>query len=755
MKQKKTKLRTHKVTYAHRKSYRKRHIGGLFIVGVLLFVVATNAATYFAATSYKREIASDSIPVAKGTSAASDVRSSYGFTVSYDSKRYFASAIDNSSGGLHLGGELATTRTYETIRLSEQGYGESQGNSLLVKYLPTVKGKTDLTAIEDEYALSGSPAAAKGASSELYMSDALFRRTVWQRTISAGSVKLPTSFVTYTGIVDGSPLILTVHAGLTTTTDRADNIAKMVRLSQSTAQNVSYDSDVLRKKAESFQLLDTLMMTSSVSAASSAPTYTGAERISTTYGASVVKVYNTVAGDIAVDGTTVIKDYLGSVTGSGFVVSGKGDIATNGHVVVNDVRDITITTALKQASAGNTQLFQTLLQMSGATAADFAGITDQTELRKKIIEKLYQIGDGRFKFVNEKTNLLVGLSEDQIDSKELIEQTQKKLTYKERATIKQAKLVSFDFGSQLLRSATGTFKNSDVALIRIEGLGYPNVALGSVDAVSQGSRLNIVGFPGIGSNNGLIDKTQTSATLTTGSVSAIKKDTNKRTLIETDAGIGHGNSGGPAFSDDGQVVGIATYTVDPGQGDGVLSYVRDISDFTELADKSSVDYKTVSETQVAWNLGIDKFYDAHYKSAIPYFKKAQSLYENHPRAAQMIAVSERRIAEGKNIDDASIVPGLVMVSTVLLLIAGGVIMIMVVRHHKAHAVYQQHVGAGTAPPLTPDTPPQYMVAYPQPQQYPAQPTSPGVAQTSNTSPVQEPIPPQPVPSQYDPNQQSH
>jgi hypothetical protein len=89
-------------------------------------------------------------------------------------------------------------------------------------------------------------------------------------------------------------------------------------------------------------------------------------------------------------------------------------------------------------------------------------------------------------------------------------------------------------------------------------------------------------------NDDITDASEAIVTLTKGTVSSIKNASgSSNKLIETDALIGHGNSGGPAFSESGQVVGISTYA-SFAQLDATYNYVRDIADLKELLSTKSI-----------------------------------------------------------------------------------------------------------------------------------------------------------------------
>ncbi|HZQ87686.1 MAG TPA: trypsin-like peptidase domain-containing protein [Acidimicrobiales bacterium] len=101
----------------------------------------------------------------------------------------------------------------------------------------------------------------------------------------------------------------------------------------------------------------------------------------------------------------------------------------------------------------------------------------------------------------------------------------------------------------------GTSPADDVALVQVEGVsGLPTVALGSSGALQVGDSVVTVG-------NALA--LEGGPTVTTGIVSALNRSIDTDTgslsnLIQTDAPINSGNSGGPLLNSSAQVVGMNT-----------------------------------------------------------------------------------------------------------------------------------------------------------------------------------------------------
>ncbi|MBQ9079882.1 MAG: trypsin-like peptidase domain-containing protein [Clostridia bacterium] len=110
---------------------------------------------------------------------------------------------------------------------------------------------------------------------------------------------------------------------------------------------------------------------------------------------------------------------------------------------------------------------------------------------------------------------------------------------------------------------------SDLALIKIDASGLPAAELGNSDELIVGELAVAIGTPA-----GL----DFAGTTTDGIISAISRDTKiyddtgvmvkRMTLIQTNAAVNPGNSGGPLINDRGQVIGIITMKLS-GDYDGI------------------------------------------------------------------------------------------------------------------------------------------------------------------------------------------
>jgi hypothetical protein len=107
-----------------------------------------------------------------------------------------------------------------------------------------------------------------------------------------------------------------------------------------------------------------------------------------------------------------------------------------------------------------------------------------------------------------------------------------------------------------------TMGGKDVSIVKIDGNNLPTVRLGDSNKVHIQESMRVIGYPGAASPLGLSLIGMESLfvpTVTNGHVSAVKIDFKGQPVIQSDAAITHGNSGGPAFNGAGEVIGIATF----------------------------------------------------------------------------------------------------------------------------------------------------------------------------------------------------
>jgi serine protease Do len=143
---------------------------------------------------------------------------------------------------------------------------------------------------------------------------------------------------------------------------------------------------------------------------------------------------------------------------------------------------------------------------------------------------------------------------------------------------------NFNDGSKLKAELVGRDTKSDIAVLRVKpGKAIKAVKFGNSDKMRVGDWVMAIGNPfGLGGS------------VSVGVVSARNRDINAGPyddFIQTDAAINRGNSGGPLFNMDGDVIGINTAIISPSGGsigigfaipsDSVMPIVAQLREFGE------------------------------------------------------------------------------------------------------------------------------------------------------------------------------
>jgi S1-C subfamily serine protease len=121
--------------------------------------------------------------------------------------------------------------------------------------------------------------------------------------------------------------------------------------------------------------------------------------------------------------------------------------------------------------------------------------------------------------------------------------------------------VTLDSGAELTAAVVGTDSATDLAVIRIFGSGLPAAELADTESLRVGQLVIAIGDP-LGFHS----------TVTTGVVSALGRSLSAKdgrlieNVIQTDAALNPGNSGGPLVDTHAKVVGINTAIIPTAQG---------------------------------------------------------------------------------------------------------------------------------------------------------------------------------------------
>ena len=195
-------------------------------------------------------------------------------------------------------------------------------------------------------------------------------------------------------------------------------------------------------------------------------------------------------------------------------------------------------------------------------------------------------------------------------------------------------------------------KGKDVAIIKIPGKNFPTIPLGNSDAVKEGHELLVIGYPGIvqdlTSGRALSVVSLLIPTVSKGIVSALRTDVTGSPVIQTDATISGGNSGGPAVNTDGEVIGIASWMAGrtahrEGGSYGMFVPINQAKVFVNQAGFTPQS----GLTDQIYRRALELFWDGKYVKALAEFKRVEEFYPRHPTAQKYILECNERIAKGE------------------------------------------------------------------------------------------------------------
>lgn len=661
----------------HAKPIRRRHL--LLLMVSLVFVAALLlevAAIITRQTVDPRSLFSQS---ATGTEEVKTkmVRSSYGFGFVFNPDQFTATIHKNESGQSIAEEDLNKNTALAGITLkplpsyvpaseaaTELEIRAETDAAAFATYKNNYPRKTDITAITADY--FAPPTTNLATITEESRTTELLGGGMATKTVYAVAPKFAgnmTRTIVWSTQLENRPVSITIRG----ITDGA-NIPSTMQLILQSVQ-ISKDSSV---KGLSFF-------------AKKPQPIVGEAYVADLVSPAVVKIYHTVCGSLQFSGNQLAADTCINKTGSGFIVSNDGYVATNGHVVVYSAKDMLVDALLQ-----NKYLLQKYLTGLGLNSKQVPEVIARADLTAAAVGKVYDIPDGSLRLRNQReiTVAATGKNALMLNSEEDL----KKLTtsFKQTSDLRQAAVVGYDYKSKdklnIITKSSNGFSASDVALLKIEVQDAPFIKLADV-AARQTQVVTLFGFPG-DADNELIDASTIDVTVTKGTINAVRDAAGgDGKLYQTDADASRGNSGGPAVNDGGSVIGLLTYRYDSGQsGDAAKSYVRDIKDFKDLLQTKNVTLSNNGEVQGLWNEGLDLYGRHYYSEALKKFERVRSLYPSHRLAEQYVDMSRQAIVSGKDVKDPSM--------SVLLLLGGtgiggaGAAMYFIARHYGRHKLYK-------------------------------------------------------------------
>lgn len=219
--------------------------------------------------------------------------------------------------------------------------------------------------------------------------------------------------------------------------------------------------------------------------------------------------------------------------GTGFIVTPDGYLVTNAHVVETNEEELNLQFAmssLEQYAVEAANLFEEEMRRSGyqMSQAEWDGIATE----------YYYLLAQSMEIENLKTSYQCFIG-----------------------NVAPGSDVSAKGKGLDLRKIGEPIPGKDVAILKMDGNNFPTVTLGDDTKLRTGDRVYAMGYPAVATLSDTLNVTQAiqEPTLTQGIISARKEMSGGWSILQTDAAIHGGNSGGPLFNEAGEVIGINTF----------------------------------------------------------------------------------------------------------------------------------------------------------------------------------------------------
>ncbi|MEM6997514.1 MAG: serine protease [Patescibacteria group bacterium] len=684
----------HKLKKHHAKPVRKRHI-----LTSLLSLVVLAAAVYLlgaGATEVARQLSPEPTYTGERLQA---VRSSLGYSTLYDASQLRVdtvasnsdSVVDQPADDPSLVNDQALVEVSFTPRpeLADQ---RTKASSLQIVVEPELSeeqlasGQGVLGEIAELYRPSSTARITYSLAdkvSEQIDGVTFERRVYFVDSDLGGELGTSRTFSTqWVAVVSGRPLIVTLK-GLVGDSAIPEPYATVI-------ESLSFDTNASELLGLNRELLGSNDLDQYAEDVLSLQEQYLADLVSP----AVVKVYTAVCGKLAVNQVVQSNELCNGVSGSGFIISSDGYIATNGHVVSYEAEDLIADLLLT-----DTSFLLEFLNGAGLDADSAAQVVTSPDLLAGVVAAVYSTPENTYTLENRRERTLVAIGDDAIDFSDAA-----KFFAKQTSTsVKQADIIDIDYSSaDLYADASEGFSSSDVALLKISVTDSPYILLADELPLAN-EEISVVGFPD-DAENSLVDKRDLVVSVTNGTVSSVRDAVGSNSkLIQSDVDASSGNSGGPAINTSAEAIGLLTYRFKSDQvSDASKSYMREIGDLRSLLERNNVTLKHDGDTQQYWLEGLDYFSTNRFSKAIDRFEEVKISYPAHRLSSAYIQRSERAIANGEEVRDLNVplIIGLAGFGGLLLVIS----LLWMIRHHKLHILHREHYPPG---PPTNQTPQYY------------------------------------------------
>lgn len=315
----------------------------------------------------------------------------------------------------------------------------------------------------------------------------------------------------------------------------------------------------------------------------------------------------------------VSKELNTTMMGSGFIITPDGYVVTNAHVIDENDGDT------KRGFAE--QAFMEILQADMRTiqSAMKRKMTDEEAQAFKEAYSWYYSQTIEVGNIKKEFSVVLGISGD------------------------KGKIMPMIIPAKIVTQGK-PIPGKDVAILKLQKKHiYPTIRIGDDKAMRVGDAVYVLGYPAVATFNPLLStETVSEATLTRGLVSAKKNMKDGWEVLQIDAAITHGNSGGPVMNEQGEVIGLATFvSVDELRKQQVqgMNFMVPTTILNEFVDKAKIKPE-MSDISLAYEEAMDMFDKARYKKALEKFKVVKDMNPSFPFIDSHLSQTQKNIDKG-------------------------------------------------------------------------------------------------------------
>lgn len=185
----------------------------------------------------------------------------------------------------------------------------------------------------------------------------------------------------------------------------------------------------------------------------------------------------------------------------------------------------------------------------------------------------------------------------------------------------------------------------DIAVLKIERTNCPVIMLGDSSKLALQQPVFTIGFPAVVDPQRfpLLGKENTlTASITRGSISALKRDYKGMSVIQHDSATSPGNSGGPTVDIKGRVIGVHSYAAREYDG---FKFCVPIDTAKEFIRETGIETNVMSDFSTVFNKLMDSVWNEDWFGAHSHVSTALAYMENEPDLKTLQTMILRKISE--------------------------------------------------------------------------------------------------------------